>query len=64
MVLLIVEHVRNRRFNFTTGAGMQRRLQRVKNGIPHGTALAPFLFNIYIYYVPVTVAKNLLMLMA
>ena len=46
---MIMELVRDRSFTLTTGDSKPRRLQRLKNGLPQGSVVAPLLFNIYIY---------------
>jgi len=51
MVRMIMEMVGNLRFTLTTRKG-KSRLQRLKNGVLQVSVLAPFLFNIYIYYRP------------
>ena len=55
----MMELVRNRSFTLNTGNGAQSRLRRLKNGVPQESVLAPFLFNIYTYDLPVTVARKL-----
>ena len=55
---MIMELVQNRSFTLTTGSGKQSRLRRLKNGVPEGSALAPFLYNIYTYYLPSLVSKE------
>ena len=49
MVRMIMELVRNRSFTLTTGDSKQSRLRRLKNSVPHGSVLAPLLFDIYTY---------------
>ena len=46
MVKMIMELVRNRSFNLTTGDGKQSRIRRLKNGVPQGSVLAAILSNI------------------
>ena len=58
MVRMIMELVQNRSFTLTTGEGKQSRLQRLKNGVPQGSVLAPLLFNIYTYNLPHTVSRK------
>ena len=52
MVRMITEFDRNRSFTLTTGDSKQNRLRRLQNGLPQGSMLAPFLFNIYTYDLP------------
>ena len=58
MVKMIMELVRNRSFTLTTGDSKQSRLRCLKNGVPQGLVLAPFLFNIYIYDLPSTISRK------
>jgi len=58
MVRMIMEMVGNRSFTLTTGNGKRSRLQRLKNGVPQESLLAPLLFNIYISDLPTTISKK------
>ena len=58
MVRMIMELVRNRRFTLTTGDSKRSRLRRLKNGVQHGSVLAPLFFNIYVYDLPSTVSRR------
>ena len=49
MVRMIMELIRNRSFTLTIGDNKPSRLRRLKNGVPQGSLLAPFFFNIYTY---------------
>ena len=58
MVKMIMELVRNRSFTLTTGDSKQSRLRRLKNGVPQGSVLAPFLFNIDTYDLPSMISRK------
>jgi len=50
--------VSNRSFTLTTGNGQKSRLRRLKNGVPQGSVLEPFLFNIYTSDLPATISRK------
>ena len=58
MVRMSMELARNRSFTLTTGDSKQSRLRRLKNGIPQGSVLDPFLFNINTYDLPSMISKK------
>ena len=58
MVKMIMELVRNRSFTLTNGDSKQSRQRRLKNGVPQGSFLAPFLFNIYTYDLPSIISRT------
>ena len=49
MVRMFMKLVRNRSFTLTTGDNKPSKLQCLKNGVPQGLVLAPFLFSIHMY---------------
>jgi len=58
MVSFIMELVRNRSFTLTIGNGPRSRLRRLRNGVPHGSVLAPLLFNIYAHDLSTTTSRK------
>ena len=58
MVKMIMELLRNQSFTLTTGDSKQSRLRCLKNGVPHGSVLAPLLFNIYTYDLPSMISRK------
>ena len=54
MVRMILKLIQNRSFTLITGDSQRSRLRRLRNGVPYVSALAPFLFKIYIYDLPST----------
>ena len=58
MVKMIMELVTNCSFTPTTGSGTHSKLQCLKNGIPQGSVLAPFPYNIYTYDLPTSVSQK------
>jgi len=58
MVRMIMEMVGNRSFTLATRNGKRSRLRNLKNGIPHGSVLAPLLFNIHTSELPTTISRK------
>ena len=58
MVRMIMDLVQNQSFTFATDDSKQSRLRRLKNGVPQGSILALFLFNIYTYDLPSTIFRK------
>jgi len=58
MVHMIMKMVGNRSFTLTTGNGQRSRLRHLKNGVPRGTILSPFLISIYISALPTTIFRK------
>jgi len=55
---VIVEMAGNCRFTLTIGNGKRIRLQRLKNGVPQESVLAPLLFNTYFPHQQTTVSRK------
>ena len=58
MIRMIMELVRNQSFTLNTSDSKQSRLHRLKNGVPQGSVLAPFLFNINAYDLPFMIFRK------
>jgi len=58
LVRFIVNIISNRSFILKTSDGQCSRLQRLRNGVPQVSTLAPMLFNIYISDIPDTVSTQ------
>ena len=58
MVQMIMELIRKRSFTLSIGDSKRSRLRRLRNGLPHGSVLAPLLFNVYSYDLPSTIFQR------
>ena len=58
MISMIMELVRIRSFTLANGFGKLSRLQRLKNGVPQESVLAPLLFDICTHDLPATTAEK------
>ena len=62
MVQFIRELITNRSFKLYVGKDSSKTYT-VKNGVPQGSALAPMLFNIYMYDIPKTASTKYIILL-
>ena len=58
IIRMIMELALNQSFTLTTVDSKQRRLRRLKNGVPQGSVLAALLFNIYTYDLPPMISRK------
>ena len=58
MISMIMVLVRIRSFTLTSGFGKLSRKQRLKNGVPQESVLAPLLFDICTHDLPATTAEK------